>query len=334
MRLLIALFSVVFLSTTAHSEIVQSPTTWSVEPNFGKGKDARHEISGAACVPGTQRCIVVNDEKKYAQFFDIDNDKILPGKIVRLLPDTINGEEMKEIDAEGAAYASPCLYVSGSHGRGRKGKLRPSAFYLFCVPVDPIDGQPNFPFESDELSPHILRSGFLRQTIRENEDLASFAEKQLDMQGVSIEGLAALDGQLFFGLRSPSVDGNALLFGVDLDDIFRGTAPLARVHRVPLGENTGVRDLAAVSNGILILAARSDDAPNDEDGDEAPLPTVWLWDVSHDGRAQNLGILPNISTTDKPETLLVLEETEELYRVLIMFDGVKNGGPTEFSIEK
>ena len=67
--------------------LAQVPT-WTVDPEFAKGRGARMNISGAACAPTEpvfQFCLAVNDDKKYAQFFRIDGTRIVPDQLIRLL---------------------------------------------------------------------------------------------------------------------------------------------------------------------------------------------------------------------------------------------------------
>ena len=44
--------------------------------------------------------------------------------------------------------------------------------------------------------------------------------------------------------------------------------------------------------------------------------------------------LSDVPPSAKAETLLVLDEQPDHYRVLIMFDGIANGGPREFRIPR
>jgi hypothetical protein len=69
----------------AEAGIVRAPGAWTAAPDFGKNEDAAAALSGAACVTGTNQCFAVNDEKKYAQFFDIDGSRITY-RIFRTLP--------------------------------------------------------------------------------------------------------------------------------------------------------------------------------------------------------------------------------------------------------
>src|SRR5689334_12440048 len=88
---------------------------WQVQSNF-KGQEARENLSGAACArtsPALRSCLIVNDQKKYAQFFSVEGTTIMPDPegVIRL------SDDEGDPDAEGAAYADGYFYVTGSHGR-------------------------------------------------------------------------------------------------------------------------------------------------------------------------------------------------------------------------
>ncbi len=337
------------LSTSvASAEIIRSPEEWSVKPDFGKSSEAREALSGAACVGSTNHCLAVNDEKKYAQFFDLEERTIVPGEIVRLLPDKVDGQKMKEIDAEGVAYAparggdsQAYLYVTGSHGLSRSGKLQASRFMLFRIPVDGETGRPTFTVDGDKPAPEIERTALLRETIRNTDGLEAQAEQPLDRNGVTIEGIAVEGDSLLLGLRSPCLAEQALILHVAVGGLFQDAAPTGAISRLALGDNVGIRDLAKVGDGLLILAGRSDDARGDQTltcGEErvppAPLPSIWFWSGKEGGAAENLGRLPGVTAGDSAETLLVLSEADGAYRVLVLFDGTANGDPAEFTVRR
>jgi hypothetical protein len=108
---IVALMFAIF-STDADAEIVRSGATWTVNPDFEKNaasdKSPSKNVSGAICTPGTNVCLMVNDEKKYAQFFRIEGNNLESekGTLIRLLDDMVEGQEMGEIDAEGVAYSA------------------------------------------------------------------------------------------------------------------------------------------------------------------------------------------------------------------------------------
>ncbi|QWW71379.1 DUF3616 domain-containing protein [Rhizobium sp. WYJ-E13] len=290
----------------------------------------------------------MNDEKKYAQFFDLNDHKLVPTKLIRLLPDKVDGVEMDEIDAEGVAYlpgseaaATSYFCVTGSHGLSRSGVTQPSRFFLLRFPVDPSTGLPTFEFGDSDPGPEIERTAHLRQTIASAQTIGPFAEKKLDRNGVTIEGLAIKANEALFGLRSPCLDKKAFVMRVPIGELFGATTPSATVSEIKLEDNVGIRDLTAVDNGVLILAGRSDDDRGDgtftcgeQRAPPKPVPSLWFWSGKNEDAAKPLGPLPGVQASDSAETAIVLDETSTAYRVLILFDGVENGAPVEFLVDK
>ena len=291
-----------FLATLcllAATSSVVAETEWRVEPDFSK-KKAGKDISGAAC--GPERCIVVNDETHYVQEFELKKTRIKPGERINLL------EKDNEIDAEAIAYADGSFYVAGSHGLSRKkARFLPAPFMVFRIKGD-----------------EIIRTTRLREAIRRAPALSRYAEQPLGKNGANIEGLAAQGDRLFFGFRGPSVDGEAYVLETSATALF-SDAPLdTTLHVLPLGQRIGIRDMAAVSDGILILTGPVNTLPRRY--------TLDLWHPEGENLAQ-LAELP-LSVNSKPEGVLVMGESDGAYSVLIFHDGAQNGAPTAFSIAK
>jgi hypothetical protein len=72
---------------------------------------------------------MVNDQKKYAQFFSVDGTTIMPDPngIIRL------SDAEGDPDAEGTAYADGYFYVTGSHGRSRHINSQMTGAILFSA---------------------------------------------------------------------------------------------------------------------------------------------------------------------------------------------------------
>jgi hypothetical protein len=125
--------------------------------------------------------------------------------------------------------------------------------------------------------------------------------------------------------------GQTTAYGVlsaDADAVFGKKNLHTAVHALPLGPTTGIRDLAAVRDGILVLAGPVNDQP--------VTPAVFLWNEKT-AALRKLGELaiPDQYKKHKAETLLVLGDKKgKPYRVLVMFDGPENGGPTEYLIPR
>ncbi|MGB9369376.1 MAG: DUF3616 domain-containing protein [Xanthobacteraceae bacterium] len=322
---LAALLALLPFVAFAGEEALQPVAAWSVRGNFEKGEEARTNLSGAACTtraPPFRSCLIVNDQKNYAQFFHVDGTKLIPGAVVRLR-DGGDGDP----DLEGAAYDSGFFYAIGSHGRTRwANKPNDTSYAVFRFPVRK-SGKPKFAM-SENSAAGVQSSERLRAAIRDAEGPGAFYDKPLAQNGVNIEGIAVKDGRMHLGFRGPSVEGRGFILSADADAVFGKKTLRAKVHALPLGATTGIRDLAAVRDGVLILTGPVNDQP--------VTPAVFLWNQKT-GALKKLGALaiPEEYKKHKAETLLVLrDEKNKPYRVLVMFDGPENGGPTEYEIPR
>jgi hypothetical protein len=181
---------------------------------------------------------------------------------------------------------------------------------------------------SEDSAAGVQSSARLRAAIRDARHLGAFYDKPLGENGVNIEGIAVKGGRMHLGFRGPSVEGRGFILSVDADAVFGKGKLRAAVHALPLGATTGIRDLAAVRDGVLILSG----PVNDQD----VTPSVFLWN-ERTGAVKKLGALaiPEAYKKHKAETLLVLrDEKKKPWRVLVMFDGPANGGPTEYEIPR
>src|SRR3954464_2721240 len=90
--------------------------------------------------------------------------------------------------------------------------------------------------------------------------LARFG-RDLEPNGLNLEGLAVVGGMLYAGLRAPSLDGSAFIVSTDVEPLFTPDTPLVpRVIPLALGRDTGIRDLALLPDGrLLVLAGPAQD---------------------------------------------------------------------------
>ena len=282
-------------------------------------------LSGAACVPTTPKfrsCLIANDEKKYAQFFSINGTTLKPRKLIRL------SDEKKDPDAEGVAYADGFFYVTGSHGRSRHGDSdNDSSYVVFRFPVTPSTGLPKFKPDEDKVV-GVESSSRLRKPLRKGEFIKEFYDEPLAEGGINIEGIAVANGRMHLGLRGPSIDSRAFILSVDTEAVFNKDSDLgSKVTPLELGQHTGIRDLAAIGDGILILAGPT--------RDEAVAYSIWFWN-GIGTTAKQLAVLDlsAVKKGAKAEILLPLEEGSSEIRALVMFDGVENGGARSFRIPR
>jgi hypothetical protein len=285
----------------------------------------RMNLSGAACVPTTPKftsCLIANDEKRYAQFFSIEGNVLVPRKLIRL------SDADKDPDAEGAAYANGFFYVTGSHGRSRStNKDNDTSYAVFRFAVDPATGIPRVEPNEKKVA-GVESTSRLRDALRDDDLIKTSFNQPLAEGGVNIEGVAVKNGRMHFGLRGPSKDNYAFVLSVDADALFTADGDLKRkATALKLGKDTGIRDLAAVNDGILILAGPT--------RDESVAYSVWLWDgVSTAAKPLATLDLSTAGDGAKAEILLPLEEDNGNVRVLVMFDGVENGGAKSFVIPR
>ncbi|MFG1377476.1 hypothetical protein [Xanthobacter autotrophicus] len=299
----------------------------NLKGDLGTGKEKR-SLSGIACAtppgPGPRACILVGDEN------DLMWSATLAGKAIRL-DARIHAAQAgaAELDLEGATFAAApeggAYYITGSHGASRtEGKYEAGRFLVFRIPTDPATGA--------IIPGGITATRTLESVIAALPDLARLACREgmtcerLDAEGLNIEGIAARDGALYFGLRNPTKAG-ATILKVPAGVLFAGPAPKAEVLRVQLDAGNGVRDLAPVAGGFLILAGlgRSDDQLT------AKRSVIHFWD----GQSETAMPLAQITSADgKPEALLVITDSVagRPYEVLLLMDGAKDGAPAVYEV--
>jgi hypothetical protein len=216
--------------------------------------------------------------------------------------------------------------VIGSHGhpRDKKHKLDPvkdreeiDARIIAASQVARIKAGPNGTASVVDRSPN------LRKIITAQPELQRFAEQRLENNGVTIEGIAIRGKRVFVGFRGPALDdGRAPILSVALDALFGGGAPDARLYQLRFGDGQGVRDLAPLDNGFLILAGPTADGPGRY--------AVYWWDGDSDNVRflRDLADLIGDHRERKPEALLPLDKASSGLRVLILSDGAQEGAPT------
>jgi hypothetical protein len=295
---------------------------WTVVGDAGSDKD----ISGAACAPDG-RCLLVSDEKHRAWFFTRDetdpaNPRMIVGERIKLTPH-LGGDES---DAEAAAFDHGHFYAIGSHGTARKKKeFEPSRYSIYRIEPDGSVLAKGTLAEILAATPGI-REDFCTKT-------TASSCKALQDGGANIEGLAVRDQQMYVGFRAPSPDGEAFIVRVAEGAVFGTDDPNLKVFRLKLGQDAihrslGIRDLAAVSDGFLVLAGP---ALPEEDGSPGS-GAAFHW--REDGTLTKLRDVGLRQDGIKPEVLLLLGITATSYRIVVMHDGVPGGSPLEYQISK
>ena len=184
-------------------------------------------------------------------------------------------------------------------------------------------------FKGDGKGLKCLVSHALEPLLENDALLARHYLKRLNAaeRGLDIEGIAVRDGRMLLGLRSPALAGQAFVLSAAtttfFDEVPSRQQSLER-FALPLGEGAGIRDLAAVDDGVLVLSGPSTDE------DAAPF-ALWLW--RDDRKLLPLAEFDALGKA-KAEGLLVLGTKADTYDLLILFDGVARGGPHQFRVPR
>jgi len=314
---------------------------WPVNGKLlGKEDKKAKDVSGIACnaadsLPRT--CLLVDDETQGVQIVIVREGEVTAGEFIPLIDDTFAGEPV-ELDGEGVAFADGSFYVIGSHGhpRDKKKKLdktkdatKIAASIKANSRVIRLRFSPSAigPDGGLKTAPDITRSAELAKLLAANAILQPFVNQRLDENGLTIEGVAVRNGRLYAGMRGPALDGGeAAILSVALDALFGAAVADPRLDRIALGTGRGIRDLVAFDGGFLILAGPSAEA----DGTYS----LYFWDGGN--KPMPLADLPTLTDEDgdqlKAEAVLPLDRSAAKLRVLVFFDGAKEGAPRAIEI--
>lgn len=321
-------------------------------------KKTRQSVSGIACnLDARQRriCLVAFDEGTQARYAYLEGKTLRPDEeALRLRPTD------DELDAEGAATDGQYFYVTGSHSAKRGDcASNPGSRHVLRLPLDPATGRAlRTPAgsASGALAP-LADTGRLWSLMQAQPALAPHVGERkclgsenppdapalAGQQGVNIEGLAVRGGQLYFGFRGPVLKGVAQVLSVPAEALFAPpSAPLPKavMTSLALGQGRGIRDMVAVKTGLLLLAGPDDSRANQDVG-----WTVAWWDGQPSpGRVVQPKVLATLDLRGvklgkcdkelKPEAMTVLEETPAAYKLLVLSDGMCDGGPLAFTIAR
>ncbi|MER9651695.1 DUF3616 domain-containing protein [Mesorhizobium sp. M0199] len=328
------------------------PQPWEVsgkligKPKNLDGSESKRsaDVSGIAC--GTtfgfpRVCLLADDETQGVQIVILEDGRMIAGDFVRLIENSFANKPL-ELDAEGVAYADGFFYVIGSHGRPRheqdtddaaKIEARAKAssrIFRIRFASDSIDMKTGKLHSQPEKTSSQLLTGL----IRKQPELESFADKPLEENGFTLEGVAVRDGALYAGLRGPVLaDHRAAILSVPLGVLFDGKPGESSLLRLDLGLDSlsharGIRDLVFLNGKLLILAG-----PEYDPAKGHPIELRDYAVFSYDQEAQKLLDLEGYGSDIKPEALLPLGEIDSKLRALLLFDGPDQGQPTPIEID-
>jgi len=238
-------------------------------------------------------------------------------------------DEKEEADCEGLAVMreEKAYFLTGSHGLGKKkADFQEGRCQVFRIPVDPATG---------EARGRGITSASLLPWAAKDPVLGRHVRQPLQLNGFNIEGLAAKDGKLWFGLRAPNEGGDAFVVETSPAALFEKGGEGSVLHRIPVGAGVGIREIAALRDGFLVLTGNASAEATKKQpktmapGDDVSF-TLWFWRPG--GLTQKIGELPE--PTAKAEGLLVLEETADEVEVLVLFDSAPGGGPKAYRLSR
>lgn len=309
-----------------------SHSTWQMETLPERwtmtGFENSLDLSGIAAANTTQ-CLVGSDESFHIQPGVIDRKNRLIRSLPSLPLPISPGIRKPEVDVEGVAYAAGerAYYVVGSHGVGKKkGDFQPLRQSIYRIPVK-ADGSVNAAG---------IRRASLLPWLQSTPELAPYVGKELQHNGINIEGLAAAGNRLFFGLRAPSKNGRALVIEASPAELFGQQPRPLQVHALAISSGRGIRELVAVRDGFIVLtgnasAEASKKIPNTMARGPDTRFELWHWN-GRDARPTRISVLPR--TAGKAEGMLVIADTEHHIDLLIVFDGVADGQPLAVRIRR
>jgi hypothetical protein len=324
---------------------------WEPDRKFefeDKQKKTRRSLSGISCPEhdGAHRtCLVVFDEGTVAHYIKLGSDgyRVVNDELV--LRDSDD-----ELDAEGATTDGTYYYVTGSHSPKRSDcRANPGSRHVIRFRVDAETGKAQFKdgklaeyADTDALWSLMAKLPGLKEHVGDGVCLGteSDASTSLRNRAVNIEGLVAADGKLHFGFRGPAEKGLAPVLSVGANDLFEHSSPPASVTWLDIGDGRGIRDMTAVRDGILILAGPDDDKANNAKG--------WIlaiWDGrARDGATVQLRRLAALDLTGvtlrdcdkelKPEAVTVISDRSDTMEIVILSDGMCDGGPLKFAVPR
>ena len=318
-----------------------------------KLQKTRQSVSGIACtlnVAQQRVCLLAFDEGAEARYATLDRQALR----IDAEPVVLRGTT-DELDAESAATDGRYFYVAGSHSAKRGDcASNPGSRHVIRFRLDPATGRalrtPSGALvdyaDSGKLWPLMQALPELAPYVGERKCLGDAppdkAPERAGQQGVNIEGMAVQGGQLYFGFRGPVLDGVARVLVVNTEALFSpqpASDAKPTVTRLTLGPHQGIRDMVAVKNGLLLLAGPDDSRTSQNAG-----WTVAWWDGKTAADVVQPRLLAALDLSGvtlrkcdkelKPEAITVLEETATTYQLLVLSDGLCDGGPLTFTVPR
>ena len=307
-------------------------------------------ISGMGCLGAAsepaRECLVINDEETFGEIVLLGKDGLKPtGKAVTLTHkkdpiDSILGSVQKadcgevgkygDLDGEGVAIDKTHVYVVGSHSCSGGGKYKPSNYLL--IRFKPASAAA-FAGAGDPVIERSWRVADLLLLTPELHDAFGRPKEQ----GTNVEGLAVIDGTLYAGMRTPVGNGTSFIASARTEDLFapghERLKAAGKPLRLSLGNDTGIRDLAALSNGGLLILSGPTANQADVGYKIWYLPKPLSTSTPAELVTVTTGARPkNAAEAAKAESITVTSESEDRVTVIVNYDNIDEGAPASHQL--
>jgi hypothetical protein len=147
--------------------------------------------------------------------------------------------------------------------------------------------------------------------------------------GVDIEGAAVIGDRMYLGLRAPVTERATVVLSMSPGALFmlapepRAVVPL-NAHRISLGDGVGIRDMAALPDGRLLILS----GPAQRQEQPYRLHVVQPTDEGDWGAPEPIATIRHpdpMSPGAKAEGIAVLAEEGRPIRVLVLFESPADG---------
>ena len=237
---------------------------WTVDPAFGQAGEGRTNVSGATCmdaVVARPACLVVNDSTRFAQFFTVSGHH----DPVRRLWSASRARRRRarstgNPNMEGAANDDRFFYVVTSRDR----PSIPTAAARHRFPRRPLSSRHHQPPPAPPGTvPGLQISDRFRTALTAGIPVPGLPNQKIDRDQSDIQGIAITPGAtrgigvVNLGFRTPASAASAFILRAHGGSVFATSGGLHADRHVASrsASTSGIRDLAAVHDGILILAA-------------------------------------------------------------------------------
>ncbi len=252
--------------------------------------------------------------------------------------DVIDLQAGGEVDIEAVAWGKKYAYVIGSHSRKRK-KVKSDKTAvenlerLYTTGIEP-PRENLYRLELNEAGKVKSRKQVSLHDIFANDKLfRPFQVIPSKENGIDIEGLAVdPEERLYVGFRGPVLRGNYVpVMVLEANKKFKQKSLSYNIRFINT-EGRGIRGLESVSNGFLVLAGPV--------GSGSISYRLYFWDGKScvggkdvPNAGNHIKALCEIPTPAgaKAEGIHLVEESASRYRFLIVYDGLPQGGITEFA---